>query len=225
MGGPTLIPLTVTVGGSYRKIANFLFRTRGLVTVRGGTIHARGRLFDVQSVALTESVTERFPKLDATIALNAYVYDGPIAPVEVPELPRGGGAVVDGRDVGGRERRLMATKANAQAARERKQKIFVAVGGLLLVGILAIQLPKLLGGSETTAAADTEATTTVAGEPATEPVLAATRPVALRDTDRRLAPGPGQLRSFSVFTRKDPFVQQAGSQPSESAGSGTASDG
>jgi Tfp pilus assembly protein PilO len=90
VGGPTLIPLTVTVGGSYRKIANFLFRTRGLVTVRGGTIHARGRLLDVQSVALTESVSERFPKLDATIALNAYVYDGPIAPVEVPEVTEEG---------------------------------------------------------------------------------------------------------------------------------------
>jgi hypothetical protein len=123
----------------------------------------------------------------------------------------------------------MAAKANPQAARERKQKIFVAVGGLVLVGILAIQLPKLLGGSETSAAADTEATTTVPGdpatEPATEPVLAATRPVALRDTDRRLAPGPGQLHSFSVFTRKDPFVQQAGSQPSESEGSATGSSG
>jgi len=34
-----------------------------------------------------------------------------------------------------------------RAARERKQKIFVVVGGLLLVALLAFQLPKLLGGS------------------------------------------------------------------------------
>ena len=35
----------------------------------------------------------------------------------------------------------------ARAARERKQKIFVVVGGLLLLAMLAFQLPKLLGGS------------------------------------------------------------------------------
>ncbi len=49
---------------------------------------------------------------------------------------------------------------NPRAARERKQKIFVAVGGLLLVALLAIQLPKLLGGSSTTEAAATAETTT-----------------------------------------------------------------
>jgi hypothetical protein len=99
----------------------------------------------------------------------------------------------------------MAT-ANARAARERKQKIFVAIGGLFLLALLAIQLPKLMGGSEATATGDTEATSTVPGE--TTPAPVTTRPVVLRDTDRRLAPAPGQLRSFSVFTKKDPFVQQ-----------------
>ena len=45
-----------------------------------------------------------------------------------------------------------------RAARERKQKIFVVVGGVLLLGLLAIQLPKLLGGSGETAAATTPTT-------------------------------------------------------------------
>jgi len=122
----------------------------------------------------------------------------------------------------------MATTADARAARERKQKIFVIVGGLLLVGILAIQLPKLLGGSESPSAAATTETTTASGEvttgttttPTTTGVAVPTSAV-LTDTDRPLPVGPGQLRSFSVFTRKDPFVQQiAGSTARTSGGDG-----
>ena len=59
----------------------------------------------------------------------------------------------------------MATgNAQARAARDRKQKIFVVVGGLFLLALLAIQLPKLLGGSEPTAAATTETTTTTTAD-------------------------------------------------------------
>jgi Tfp pilus assembly protein PilO len=94
VGGPALIPVTVTIGGSYGQIAKFLGRVRGLVTVRGGKIHATGRLLSVQSVSLIESVSDGFPKLDAAIELDAYVYDGPIVPVDIPppadeELPSG----------------------------------------------------------------------------------------------------------------------------------------
>jgi Tfp pilus assembly protein PilO len=84
-GGPTLIPVTVVVGGSYAKITKFLARTRALVTVRDGKIHASGRLLAVQSVSLVESATQSFPTLDATIELDAYVYDGPIVPAEIPQ--------------------------------------------------------------------------------------------------------------------------------------------
>lgn len=87
VGGPSLIPVTVTVGGSYAEIRRFLQRMRALVTVRDGRIYARGRLLTVQSVSLIESVTERFPSLDATIELDSYVYDGPIVPEDVPEPP------------------------------------------------------------------------------------------------------------------------------------------
>jgi hypothetical protein len=116
-----------------------------------------------------------------------------------------------------------------RAARERKQKIFVIVGAVLLLGLLAIQLPKLLGGpSEPSATSTTTATDTVAGEATTtEPQSPAlTAPVALVNTDHALAPGPGQLSSFSTFKRKDPFVQlvkvsePAVSGASKAAGSG-----
>ena len=87
VGGPTLIPISVTVGGSYFKVSRFVQRTQTLVKVRHGKIEATGRLFAVQSLELGESQTEKFPVLDATIVLHAYVYDGPIVPVDVPDEP------------------------------------------------------------------------------------------------------------------------------------------
>jgi hypothetical protein len=53
------------------------------VRFSGGTVRARGRLFTVQAVELAESNTRKFPFIDATITLNAFVYDGPIV-VETP---------------------------------------------------------------------------------------------------------------------------------------------
>jgi hypothetical protein len=87
LGGPTSIPLSVTVGGSYFQISRFVQRVQELVTVRGGKVQARGRLFAVQSLELGESPTEAFPELDATIVLNAFYYDGPIVPVDTPDEP------------------------------------------------------------------------------------------------------------------------------------------
>jgi hypothetical protein len=117
----------------------------------------------------------------------------------------------------------MAT-ADARAAKERKQKIFVAIGGVVLLALLAFQLPKLLGGSESPSAAPAAETTTVGGETTPGAQVPTPIPVGLVDTDRPLALGPGHLRSFTVFTRKDPFVQQIVS-PTPSAGTGGATEG
>jgi hypothetical protein len=100
----------------------------------------------------------------------------------------------------------MATNDAARAARERKQKIFVVVGGIVLLGLLAFQLPKLLGGSGSAAAPPAAETTGGESEPGTSGTTAT--PVALVDTDRPLVLGPGHVRSFSSFKLKDPFVQQ-----------------
>ena len=96
----------------------------------------------------------------------------------------------------------MAT-TNPRAARERKQKIFVVVGGLLLLAMLAFQLPKLLGGSSSpeVVPATTAATPAAPGQPA----VTGAAPVALVGST---AGGSGKLTSFSVFAAKDPFVQQ-----------------
>jgi Tfp pilus assembly protein PilO len=85
VGGPMLMPVSVTVRGRYAEITKFLMRTRTLVTVTDGEIAATGRLLSARSVALAESDTGNFPELDANIGFDAYVYDGPIAPVEAPD--------------------------------------------------------------------------------------------------------------------------------------------
>ncbi len=66
------------------KIARFLGLARSLVVVRRGKLTATGRLLSPESVELAESLTGGFPKLDATIVFDAYVYDGPIIPVTPP---------------------------------------------------------------------------------------------------------------------------------------------
>ena len=104
----------------------------------------------------------------------------------------------------------------ARAARERKQKIFVVVGGLFLLAMLAFQLPKLLGGSSPAEAAPTTTeTTTLPGQ--STPTGAT--PVALVDTS---AGGDGRERSrrSRVFASKDPFVQQVATDSALGAVSG-----
>jgi hypothetical protein len=99
----------------------------------------------------------------------------------------------------------------ARAARERKQKIFVVVGGLLLVALLAFQLPKLLGGSSSPETAATETTSTVPGQ-ATGPTAGTSTPSVAGSTmpsaHATTVAATSKLSSFSAFRPKDPFVQQ-----------------
>ena len=104
-----------------------------------------------------------------------------------------------------------------RAARERKQKIFVAVGGLFLVAMLAIQLPKMLGGSSSPEAVPVTTTTDATGLPA-QSSPAGTTSVALVAE----SPEAAKITSFSAFTLKDPFVQQVTTQSAVAPeGSGT----
>jgi len=106
----------------------------------------------------------------------------------------------------------------ARAARERKQKIFVVVGGLFLLAMLAFQLPKLLGGSSSPEATPTTTETTPSLR---QPAAMGATPVALGN-----ASATGKITSFSLFAPKDPFVQQVVTQNglgAETAGKGEAS--
>jgi hypothetical protein len=114
--------------------------------------------------------------------------------------------------------------ADARAARERKQKIFVIAGGVVLLGLLAFQLPGLLGGSSSPSASQAVQTTTTPGAPETPATQSSPAPASLVDSSGRLAPAPGKLGSFTLFTRKDPFVQQIVS-PSPTGGAPSGTDG
>jgi hypothetical protein len=103
----------------------------------------------------------------------------------------------------------------AKAARERKQKIFVVAGGVLLLALLAFQLPKLLGGSSETATASTAPTVAQPAAASGQPAASGAAPVAAVEEDMT------KITSFSVFAAKDPFVQQVVT----SSGAGAASSG
>jgi hypothetical protein len=120
----------------------------------------------------------------------------------------------------------MATKTDTLAAKQRRQKIILAVGGLLLLGLLAFQGPKLLHrGSSSSSTAASPATTSSTGEagpttttgtgattgtsfvPATGGPTAKLAGVVIA-TSKKPAPAQGQLRSFSRFKAKNLFVPQ-----------------
>jgi hypothetical protein len=116
-----------------------------------------------------------------------------------------------------------------KAARERKQKIFLVVGGVAFVALAVFQGPKLWKQLHPSAAAPPAAavapgvpgvpgTTTPGATPATSPAaaIAARAPKSAQTqlagvvivTEQPAEPGEGQLDSFSRFSPKDPFVQQ-----------------
>lgn len=92
--------------------------------------------------------------------------------------------------------------AEERAARERKQKIFVVVGGVLLLGLLAFQLPKILGGSGEPAAATTP--TPATAEPGQ---IETPAPVVLVGSSDAAVASPGKLTVLGPFRKKNPFVQ------------------
>lgn len=94
--------------------------------------------------------------------------------------------------------------------KERRQKLIVLVGGIVLLGLLAIQGPKTLSrlrGGSTAAAQPAAVSTPAAGAtaPASSPPPTA---FVLREPDESASISTGQLASLDRFTGKDPFVQQ-----------------
>ena len=120
----------------------------------------------------------------------------------------------------------MAAK-NPAAAKAAKQKKMLIVLGVLMVAVAAFQVPKLMGGSSSTAAPETTAATDGSVAPVTPvagaPVAAAAAPADLLPSEvDKTAPtamlggveitggklvraSQGQLASFSLFKPKDPF--------------------
>jgi hypothetical protein len=87
--------------------------------------------------------------------------------------------------------------------RARKQKIFIAVGSVVLLGVLGFQLPKIMGhkGGQSAAPAVSTALPGVGAAPVVPAgQLPGDRVIVRRDSN--------QLISFGLFKSKDPFVQQ-----------------
>lgn len=134
----------------------------------------------------------------------------------------------------------MSRKKRMQDLREAKDKRMkkIAIGGaVLLVAVLAFEVPKMLHKSGSSTASPPPTTTTTAGAsttptPTTTPAgtaAAALTPTAastkLADSDLNPTWGKAQLFSFSHFTGKDPFVQQVNTAPTTSGGTGSGSKG
>ena len=106
-------------------------------------------------------------------------------------------------------------------AKAKRQKIIAAVGGVLLLGLLAFQVPrtmKMLNQSSASASDSSSSTVsvTVSG-PIAAPSLSggnatasatSVAPGGLNDPSEVSTANSGQLLAFSRFRTKDPFAQQ-----------------
>jgi hypothetical protein len=59
--------------GDFYALSDFLYRLRNLVVVRNGELQATGRLFNVDTVTFA-SADNAFPRIDAELFVNAYLY-------------------------------------------------------------------------------------------------------------------------------------------------------
>jgi hypothetical protein len=139
----------------------------------------------------------------------------------------------------------MAKKKFDPKAKAKRQKVLVAVGGVLLLGVLAFQVPRTMkmlkqqnGTASSTPATTTTSSTTAGSTPLAPPSLggsaaapasasvpgggsvAATSADGVTDPSNPLPPSAGQLVSFSNFKGKDPFHQQIASDCASDPASG-----
>jgi hypothetical protein len=125
----------------------------------------------------------------------------------------------------------MAKKIDPKA-KAKKQKIYAGIGGVLLLGLLAFQVPrtmKMLNPPNVNdAAATTPTATTSTSGPIAAPSLSGGNATAvsatgagdgLADPDALPLPQSGQLLAFGRFRTKDPFAQQLRLDCAASSGS------
>lgn len=84
-GGPTVTGsyqtarIHLVFNGDFYGLSDFLYRLRSLVAVRNGELRANGRLFNVDTVTFGV-VTNAFPRIQAELFVNAYIYGSTAAP-------------------------------------------------------------------------------------------------------------------------------------------------
>ncbi len=126
----------------------------------------------------------------------------------------------------------MAKKFDPQA-KAKRQKMIAAVGGVLLLGLLAFQVPRTMKmlhqSAPSSSSSSATTTTTPSSTPAAGNVTAAVVSGAggdgLVDPDAVPAPQSGQLLAFGRFRTKDPFAQQLDTSGTGGASGASASSG
>jgi hypothetical protein len=123
----------------------------------------------------------------------------------------------------------MAKKADSLKAKQKKQKIVAAVLGVVMLGLLAFQFPRVMKQLNKKPPVSTvAATTTPTGTPSlAAPTLSGSEPAAASSGSGSLTSGDvpppandSQLASFSRFASKDPFAQQLSDDATSGGGGG-----
>jgi type IV pilus assembly protein PilO len=81
--GYQVLPVSLIFDGNYFELSDFLYRLRSLVRVRTGRLASTGRLFIVDSISFSES-KKSFPRIQASLVVNAYVYGDVPVPGATP---------------------------------------------------------------------------------------------------------------------------------------------
>ena len=88
VGSYSAVPISVTFQGTFYELSDFLYRLRSLVSVHGGRLDATGRLFEVDTLTFGESEL-KFPNIQATLVIDAFVYGDSAALASAPVAPAG----------------------------------------------------------------------------------------------------------------------------------------
>lgn len=72
--GYSKLSIALTVRGNFFAVSDLLYRLRNLVSVRNGALRATGRLFSVDTVALTPIAGSK--KVAAALTVGTYVFGG-----------------------------------------------------------------------------------------------------------------------------------------------------
>jgi Tfp pilus assembly protein PilO len=86
VGSYSALPISLTFNGNFYNLADFLYRLRSLVTVHAGRLDATGRLFAVDTLTFNEGEA-KFPQIQASLIVDAFVYAAPAAPAPAPAAP------------------------------------------------------------------------------------------------------------------------------------------
>jgi hypothetical protein len=141
----------------------------------------------------------------------------------------------------------MAKKKFDPKAKAKRQKVMLAVGSVLLLGLLAFQVPRTMKmmksptASSSSSPPTTTTSTTAGSTPLAPPSLDGSSTAAtsaatavstasqstdgVSDPSNPLPPSSGQLVSFSKFKSKDPFHQQISDCGSDSTPTGASACG